>query len=112
MSLTYVHSERGFWRRALQLSAYFPCHRLNVDRAYWMFGASAMVSVWAAGFFVVGRDLKSVIGDSDISSIAGHVAAFFSGRDNYSTLLSRDLNEQTGCEVRRLEKMISVIFLS
>lgn len=49
-----------------------------------MFGASAMVSVWAAGFFVVGRDLKSVIGDSDISSIAGHVAAFFSGRDNYS----------------------------
>lgn len=24
MSLTYVHSERGFWRRALQLLADFP----------------------------------------------------------------------------------------
>lgn len=81
MSLTYVHSERGFWRRALQLLAYFPCRKADVDRAYWMFGASAMVSVWAAGFFVVGRDLKSVIGDSDISSIARHVAAIF-GRNN------------------------------
>lgn len=56
-----------------------------------MFGASAMMAVWAAGFFVVGRDLKSVIGDSDISSMAGHVAAFLSAGITI-VLLSRDLD--------------------
>lgn len=50
-----------------------------------------MMSVWAAGFFVVGRDLKSVIGDSDISSMAGHVAAFLSAGITI-VLISRDLD--------------------